>query len=85
MLGYYPNSNAKLRVSNLEAKVQTLVLWTFHKHLCGLTYIDLTIHTNMHNKYTTVTHTHTHKHTYLQITIHVLAHAYIHTYIYINI
>ena len=48
MLGYYPNSNAKLRVSNLEAKVQTLVLWTFHKHLCGLTYIDSTIKIQIH-------------------------------------
>ena len=71
MLRYYPNSNAKLRGSNLKAKVQALVLWTFHKHLCGLIYIDSTIHTNIHN-------THTQKHTYLQITIHIVAHDYIH-------
>ena len=80
MLGYYPNSNAKPRGSNLQAKVQSLVLWTFRKHLCGLTYIDSTIHTNIHNtQYTTITPTH--KHTYLQITIDILANAYIHTYI----
>ena len=80
MLGYCPNSNAKLRGSNLKAKVQTLVLCTFRKHLCGLTYIDSTKHTNIHNiQHTTVTHTHTHKHTYLQITIHIVAHAYIYT------
>ena len=60
MLGYYPNSNAKPRGSNLKAKVQTLVLSTFHKHLCGLTYIDTTIHTNKHNtQHTTITHTYT--------------------------
>ena len=80
MLGYYPNSNAKPRGSSLKAKVQSLVLWTFRKHLCGLTYIDSTIHTNIHNtQYTTITPTH--KHTYLQITIDILANAYIHTYI----
>ena len=49
MLGYYPNSNVKPRGSNLKAKVPTLVLWTFHKHLCGPTYIDSIIHTNIHN------------------------------------
>ena len=65
MLGYYPNSNAKPRGSNLKAKVQSLVLWTFRKHLCGLTYIDSTIHTNIHNtQHTTNTHTHTHTHTH---------------------
>ena len=86
MLGYYPNSNAKLKGSNLKAKVQTLVLWTFRKHLPGLIYIDSTIHTNIHNRqHTTIihththTHTHTHKHTYLQRIIHLLAHPYIHT------
>ena len=78
MLGYYPNSNAKPKGSSLQAKVQSLVLWTFCKQLCGLTYIDSTIHTNIHNtQYTTIIPTH--KHTYLQITIHILAHAYIHT------
>ena len=77
---------------DLKVKVQALVLWTFHKHLCGLTYIDLTIHTYIHNTQCTTitpnqtpthppTHTHTHKYIYLQITIHILAHAYIHTYI----
>ena len=84
MIGYYSNSNAKLRVSNLKAKVQTVVLWAFRKHLCGLTYIGSTIHTNIHNTQHTTnthTHTHTHTHTYLQIMIHKLAHTYIHTYI----
>ena len=60
MLGYYPNSNAKPRGSNLKAKVQTLVLWTFRKHLCGLTYIDSTIHTNIHNTQHTINNSHTH-------------------------
>ena len=64
MLGYYPNSNAKPKGSNLKAKVQTLVLWTFRKHLRGLIYIDSTIHTNIHNRqHTTIIHTHTHTHT----------------------
>ena len=63
MLGYYPNSNAKWRGSNLKAKVQTLLLWSFHKHLCGLTYIDSTIHIQ-NKQHTTVTHTHTHTQTH---------------------
>ena len=77
MLGYYPNSNAKPRGSNLKAKVQTLVLWTFRKHLSGLTYIDSTMHTNAHNtQHTTVTHTHTqtypltNNHTYISTCLH---------------
>ena len=82
MIGYYSNSNAKLRVSNLKAKVQTVVLWAFRKHLCGLTYIDSTIHTNIHNtQHTTNTHTHTHlltnNDTYIS--------TYLHTYIYNSI
>ena len=68
MLRYYLNSNAKPRGGNLKEKVQTLVLCTFHKHLCELTYIDTTTHTNKHK------HTQTHIDTYLQITIHILTH-----------
>ena len=48
MLGYYANGNAKPRGSNLKEKVQTLVSWTFHKQLCGLTYTDTTMHINKH-------------------------------------
>ena len=29
MLGYYPNSNAKPRGSNLNEKMETLISWTF--------------------------------------------------------
>ena len=58
MLGYYPISNVKSRGSNLKEKIQTLVSWTFHKHLCGLTYIYTTIHTNKH-KHTNTKQTHT--------------------------
>ena len=81
MLGYYPNSSAKPRGSNLKAKVQSLVLWTFRKHLCGLTYIDATIHTNVHNTQYTKSHPQIpiHKHTYLQMTIHISAHTYPYT------
>ena len=83
ILGYYPNSNAKPRGNKLKAKVQSLVLWTFCKHLCGLTYIDSTIHKIYitHNTQQSHQNKHTHKHTYLQITINILAHAYIYTYI----
>ena len=66
MLGYYSNSNVKLRGGNLKEKVQTLVSWNFHKHLCGLTYIDITIHTNRH------CHTQSYnKHTHIHILSHV--------------
>ena len=59
MQRYYPNNNAKPRGSNLNEKIQILISWTFHKHLCGFTYIDTSIHTNKHK------HTQTHnKHTY---------------------
>ena len=61
MLGYDPNSNAKPRGSNLKAKVQTLVLWTFHKQYKS------SIHTNKHDtQLTTITNKHIH--TFLQIT-----------------
>ena len=46
MLGCYPNSNAKPRDSHLNEKIQTPVSWTFDKHICGLTYIDTSVHTN---------------------------------------
>ena len=83
MLGYYPNSNAKPRGSNLKAKVQTLVLWTFRKHLCGLTYIDSTIHTNVHNtQYTTITPTNTLTQTHLLTNDHIYISA--HTYPFTN-
>ena len=64
MLGSYTNSNAKPSGSYLKAKVQTLVLWTFHKHICGLTYIDSTLYTNIHNTQQSHTHKHTHTHTH---------------------
>ena len=86
MLGYYPNSNAKPRGSNLKAKVQSLVLWTFRKHLCGLTYIDSTIYTNINNtQYTTITPTHTHTQIHLltnnQTYISTCLHAYKYNFI----
>ena len=88
MLGYYPNSSAKPKCSNLKAKVQTLVLWTFRKHLRGLIYIDSTIHTNIHNRqHTTVTHTHTHTHTHTQLLTknHTSISTSVHTYMYNSI
>ena len=82
MLGYYPNSNAKPRGSNLKAKVQKLVLCTFHTHLCRLNkLIQPYIQTNItHN--TQQLHTHTHLLTKSQ---NILAHVYIYIYIYIYI
>ena len=84
MLGYYPNSNAKPRGSNLNEKIQTLISLTFHKHLCWLTYIDTTKHTNKH-KHTQAQkphiHTYTHllasKHTYINTCLHTYIHRYI--------
>ena len=81
MLGYYPNSNAKATASNLKRKVQTLVLWTFHKHSYGLTYIDSTIHTNIHKaQRTSIAHTHTQTH--LLTNNHTYISTCLHTYIY---
>ena len=71
MLGNYPNSDAKPRGSNLKAKMQTLVLWSFRKHLCGLTYIDTTIHICLH--------------IYVYIYIYAYLYVYIYMYIYIYI
>ena len=86
MIGYYSNSNAKLRVSNLKAKVQTVLLWAFRKHLYGLTYIGSTIHTNIHNtQHATNTHTHTHTHTHLLTNNDTYISTYLHTYIYNSI
>ena len=83
MLGYYPNSSAKPKCSNLKAKVQTLVLWTFRKHLRGLIYIDSTIHTNIHNRqHTTITHTHTHTHAHTHTHTHTHTATYKESYIY---
>ena len=59
MLGYNPNSNAKLRDSNLNEKIQTLISLTFHKHLCWLEYIDTSKHKNKH-KHTQTQKTHSH-------------------------
>ena len=59
MLGYYPNSNPKLRDSNLNEKIQTLISLTFHKHLCWLEYIDTSKHKNKH-KHTQTQKTHSH-------------------------
>ena len=67
---------AKLRGTNLKAKVQTLVLWIFRNHLCGLTYIDTTIHTNIHN--TQYSHIHIDNHTYISTCLPT------HVYNYIN-
>ena len=78
MLGYY----AKPRSRNLKTKVQTLVLWTFRKHLCGLTYIGSTIHTNItHNTQQSHTHTQTH----LPTNNHTYINTCLHTYIYNSI
>ena len=66
---------AKLRGTNLKAKVQTLVLWTFRNHLCGLTYIDTTIHTNIHN--TQYSHIHIDNHTYISTCLPTYVYNYI--------
>ena len=76
MLGYYPNSKAKPRGSNLNEKIQTLVLWTFHKHLCGHTFIYTSIHTNK-SKHPTNPHTHM-PCLLTNIKIHILTHIYTH-------
>ena len=84
MLGYYPNSNAKPRGSNLNKKIQTLISLTFHKHLCWLTYIETSKITN--NTYTHLltlnigTCIHTYKYTYK----HIQTDIYIHTHVYIH-
>ena len=77
MLGYYPNSNDKPRVSNLNEKLQTLISLTFHKHLCWLTYINK--HINKHN-YTQTQKTHIHTYTHLLTSKHTYINTYIHTY-----
>ena len=78
MLGYYPNSNAKLRDSNLNKKIQTLISLTFRKHLCWLTYIETSKHTNKH-KHTQTQKTHIHAYTHLLTSKHsILTHVYIH-------
>ena len=85
MIRYYPNSNAKPRGSNLKAKVQTLVLWTFCKYLCGLTYVDTTIHTNIHNTHhTAITHTYTHLLINNDTYIHIYIYIYVYMYNYIT-
>ena len=98
MLGYYPNSNAKARGSNLNEKIQTLISLTFHKHLCWLAYIYTSnIQINIKHTQTQKTHIHTYKHlltskhTYINTCIHTYIytykhiHTYIHIYIYIYI
>ena len=79
MLGYYPNSKAKLRGSNLNKKIQTLISLTFHKHLFW-PYIETSKSTNKH-KYTQTqkTHIHTYKH------LLTSKHTYINMYTYIKI
>ena len=58
-----------------KSKSTSTCFMDFHKHLCGLTYIDLTIHTYIHNTQCTTitpnqtpthppTHTHTNTSTY---------------------
>ena len=79
MLGYYPNSNDKPRVSNLNEKLQTLISLTFHKHLCWLTYIDIGKHINKHN-YTQTQKTHIHTYTHLLTSKHTYINTCIHTY-----
>ena len=72
-------------------KIQNLISWTFHKHLCWLTYNDTSKHTNKpkhiqtHKKHT-FTHTHllTRRHTYINVFIHIYIYIciYIYTYTY---
>ena len=81
MLGYYPNSNAKPRGSNLNKKIQTLISLTFHKHLCWLTYIETSKSTNKH-KYTQTQKTHIHTYTHLLTSKHTYINTCIHTYKY---
>ena len=82
MLGYYPNSNAKLRDSNLNEKIKTLISLTFHKHLCWLEYIDTSKHTNKH-KHTQTQKTQIHTYTHLLTSKHTYINTCIHTYKYI--
>ena len=67
MPGYYPNSNAKPRGSNLKAKMQTLLLSNFGKH------VDLNILVQSYIQIYITHNNHKHTQTYLQITIHILA------------
>ena len=60
MLGYYSNSNAKLKGSNLNEKIQTLISLNFHR----LSNIDTNKHTNKRKHTHTKKHTFTHIHTY---------------------
>ena len=77
MLGKYPNSDAKPRGSNLKAKMQRLVLWSFLKNLCGLTYIDTTTHICLH--------IYIYIYIYIYINTYIYIYAYVYVYIYMYI
>ena len=81
MLGYYPNCKAKLRGSNLNKKIQTLISLTFHKHRCWLTCIETSKSKNKH-KHTQTPKTHILTYTYLLTSKHTNINTCIHTYVY---
>ena len=62
-----------------KSKSTSICFMDFRKHLCGLTYIDTTIHTNMRRaQHTTITHMQTHLHR----NNHTYTSKCLHTYIY---